>query len=198
MLNGGMAAALDRQKEPEFAESTCRKDGKMKNSVLVAYASKCGSTGGVADAIGQVLCSTGTSVDVRLVGSVRDLSPYRAVILGSAIRMGRWLPEAVDFVMRHGDALGRMPTAYFVVCLTMRDDTPENRSKVLAYLDPVRGKAPQMQPANIGLFPGAVDFSRLSFVYKSILKAKGISEGDFRDWASVRTWAGVHSSMGSR
>jgi menaquinone-dependent protoporphyrinogen IX oxidase len=71
----------------------------------------------------------------------------------------------------------------------MKDDTPENRGKVLAYLDPVRKEAPQMQPANTGLFAGAVDFSKLSFVYRSMLKAKGVREGDFRNWGAIGAWA---------
>ena len=172
----------------EFIESTCQKDAKMKKRVLITYASRCGSTGGVAEAMGQVLCGMDVSVDVRLVGNVDDLSPYQAVMVGSAIRMGKWLPEAVGFVKKNQDILNRLPVAYFVVCMTMKENTPENRSKVLAYLDPVHKEAPTVKPAATGLFPGAVDFSKLSFVYKSILKAKGISEGDYRDWAAVKTW----------
>jgi menaquinone-dependent protoporphyrinogen oxidase len=189
MMRHNAAAASNRQTGPEFIESTYQTDGEIKNRVLIAYASRCGSTGGVADAIGQVLSGTGTSIDVRVVGNMHDLSQYQTVIVGSAIRMGRWLPEAVDFVKKHRDVLRQVPTAYFVVCLTMKDDTAENRSKVLAYLDPVRKETPQIQPVDIGLFAGAVDFSKLSFVNKSILKAKGVTEGDFRNWPSIRTWA---------
>jgi menaquinone-dependent protoporphyrinogen oxidase len=183
------ATASEPQTGPDFVESTCRKDRVTAKKVLIAYASGCGSTGGVADAIGQVLCAAGGSVDVRLVENVLDLSPYQGVMVGSAIRMGRWLPKAVDFVKQHRDALARVPTAYFAVCLTMKDDTVENRSKALAYLDPVHKEAPGIQPVATGLFAGAVDFSKLSFVYRSVLKAKGIGEGDFRNWASIRTWA---------
>jgi len=173
----------------EFIESTCQKDGRMRKRVLITYASRCGSTGGVAEAMGQVLCGMGASVDVRLVGNVNDLSAYHAVIVGSAIRMGKWLPEAVNFVKDNRDILGRLPIAYFVVCLTMKDNTAENRSKVMAYLDPVRKEAPKIQPVGMGLFPGAVNFSQLSFVNKMILKAKGVSEGDYRDWLAVKAWA---------
>jgi menaquinone-dependent protoporphyrinogen oxidase len=189
MMGHYAVAGSNPQTGPEFIESTYQKNGKIKNRALIAYASRCGSTGGVADAIGQVLCKTGTSIDVRVVGKVNDLSPYQTVIVGSAIRKGRWLPEAVDFVKKHRDALRQVPTAYFVVCLTMKDDTPGNRSKVLSYLDPVHKETPQIQPVDIGLFAGAVNFSKLSFVDKSILKVKGVSEGDFRNWSAIRTWA---------
>ena len=52
----------------------------------------------------------------------------------------------------------------------------------MAYLDPVRKEAPKIQPIAIGLFPGAVNFGRLSAMDKMMLKAKGVSEGDYRDW----------------
>ena len=189
MIGHNAVAASNQQSGPEFIESTYSKDGKIQNKALIAYASRCGSTGGVADAIGQELCVTGTSIDVRLVGKVNDLSSYQTVIVGSAIRRGRWLPEALDFVKKHRDVLREVPTAYFVVCLTMKDDTPENHSKVLSYLDPVRKETPQIQPVDIGLFAGAVNFTKLSFVNKSILKARGATEGDFRNWSAIRAWA---------
>jgi hypothetical protein len=71
----------------------------------------------------------------------------------------------------------------------MKDDTPENRKKVLAYLDPVRKVAPNIEPVSTGLFAGVVDFSKLSFMDKSMLKIKGASEGDFRNWAAIKKWA---------
>ncbi|MCX5812018.1 MAG: flavodoxin domain-containing protein [Proteobacteria bacterium] len=189
ILYHNMAGAASEKTGSEFIESSCQKDEKIKKRVLITYASRCGSSGGVAEAIGQVLCGMGASVDVRLVGSVNDLSPYHGVIVGSAIRMGKWLPEAVGFVKDNQDMLGLLPVAYFVVCLTMKDDTAGNRSTVMAYLAPVRKEAPKIQPTAVGLFPGAVDFSKLSFVNKMILKAKGISEGDYRDWPTVKSWA---------
>ena len=182
-------AADQRQPGSEFIESRCEKEAGPKSRVLIAYASRCGSTGGVAETLGRVLCEAGMPVDVRLVGNVSDLSPYRAVILGSAIRMGSWLPEAAEFANKHQDVLGHMPTADFVVCMTMKDDTTENRKTVMAYLDPVRKKAPRIIPASTGLFAGATDFKKLSFVYRAVLKAKGTPEGDFRDWPAIRKWA---------
>jgi menaquinone-dependent protoporphyrinogen oxidase len=195
ILRHGIVGAASEKPGSEFIESTCQNDGTMKKRVLISYASRCGSTGGVAEAMGQVLCGMGASADIRLVANVNDLSPYHAVIVGSAIRRGKWLPEAVGFMKDNQDILGRLPIAYFVVCLTMKDNTEENRSKVMAYLDPVRKEAPKMQPVAVGLFPGALDYSKLSFVDKTIMKAKGASEGDYRDWSAVNAWASAVGPM---
>jgi menaquinone-dependent protoporphyrinogen oxidase len=189
-------ASETRQPAVKFHDSGSEKDRKMKNRILIAYGSRCGSTGGVAESIGQVLSAAGASVDVRLVKDVNDLSPYQGVIVGSAIRMGKWLPEAVEFVKTHQDRLSRVPVAYFAVCLAMKDDAPENRHKALGYLDPVRKQFPQVKPVDIGLFAGAVDYKKLSFAYSLILKVKGAPEGDFRNWEAIRTWAaGVRPAL---
>ena len=189
--------ALETQQPPvEFHESRYEKDRKMKNRLLIAYGSRCGSTGGVAEAIGQVLSMAGAAVDVRLVKDVNDLRPYQGVIVGSAIRMGKWLPEAVEFVKTQQDTLSRVPVAYFAVCLTMKEDTVENRRKALGFLDPVHKQFPQVKPVDIGLFAGAVDYRKLSLAYSLILKVKGAPEGDFRNWEAIRTWAaGVRPAL---
>jgi menaquinone-dependent protoporphyrinogen oxidase len=189
-------ASETRQPAVKFHDSGSEKDRKMKNRILIAYGSRCGSTGGVAESIGQVLSAAGASVDVRLVKDVNDLSPYQGVIVGSAIRMGKWLPEAVEFVKTHQDRLSRVPVAYFAVCLAMKDDTVENRHKALGYLDPVRKQFSQVKPVDMGLFAGAVDYKKLSFAYSLILKVKGAPEGDFRNWEAIRTWAaGVRPAL---
>jgi menaquinone-dependent protoporphyrinogen oxidase len=179
----------------KFHESGAEKDRTKKNRILIAYGTRCGSTGGVAEAIGQALSAGGAAVDLRLVKDVNDLSPYQAVIVGSAIRMGKWLPEAVEFVKTHQDRLSQLPVAYFVVCMTMKDDTAENRRKASGYLDPVRKQFSQVKPVDIGLFAGAVDYKKLSFAYSLILKVKGAPEGDFRNWEAIRAWAAAVSPL---
>jgi menaquinone-dependent protoporphyrinogen oxidase len=195
ILRHEIVGAASEKPRSEFIESSCQNAGTMKKRVLISYASRCGSTGGVAEAMGQVLCGMGASADIRLVANVNDLSAYHAVIVGSAIRRGKWLPEAVGFVRDNQDMLCRLPIAYFVVCLTMRDNTAENRSKVMTYLDPVRKEAPKIQPVAVGLFPGAVNFGKLSFVDKMFFQAKGVSEGDYRDWPAVKAWASAVGPM---
>jgi menaquinone-dependent protoporphyrinogen oxidase len=139
----------------------------------------------VAEVIGQALCDEGAAVDVRLAKEVHDVSAYRAVILGSAIRMGRWLPEAVEFVETHQDTLRQLPVAYFSVCMTLQEDTEENRREVAAYVDPVREI---VQPVDVGAFAGAMDYGKLSLAFQLLIRAMKIPEGDFRNWDSIHTW----------
>jgi menaquinone-dependent protoporphyrinogen oxidase len=87
-----------------------------------------------------------------------------------------------------------MPVAYFVVCLTMAEDTPENRQTTLAYLDPLRKAAPEVEPVDIGLFAGAVlddteEFKRLFPGLKFVAKAMARDMDDHRDWEAIRAWA---------
>ena len=182
----GLVALGARQPPVEFSETSYGGADKMSDKVLVAYASRCGSTGGVAEAIGEVLNGADAAVDVCLAKEMTDLSPYRAVVVGSAIRAGQWLLEAVKFVKTHREKLSQMPVAYFVVCLTMQKDTEESRREVAAYLDPVRGVVP---PVDVGLFAGAMDYSKLPFLWRLMMKAMKAEEGDFRDWEAIRHWA---------
>jgi len=158
----------------------------MSDKILVAYATKARSTAEVAEAVGEELRNMGAEVDVRLAKDVKDLKPYSAAILGSGIRMGQLLSDATKFVEKNREALSQIPVAYFVVCLTMKDDTEENRSTVEAYLDPVRE---MVEPVDIGLFAGVIDYSKLSFTARTMSKAMKVSEGDFRDWEAIRAWA---------
>jgi len=62
----------------------------MMDKVLVAYATKHGATAEIAEKIGQVLRQAGLRTDVLPADGVSDLTPYKAVVLGSAFYLGRW------------------------------------------------------------------------------------------------------------
>ena len=162
--------------------------------ILVAYATKAGSTSEVAAEIGRVIESQGNcKVDVHPVGELNGVSGYAAVIIGSGIRAGQWLSPATKFVEQHREALSRVPVAYFLVCLTLREDTEENRRTVAAYLDPVRE---MLQPVDVGLFAGMMDYAKLPFIFRLMMKAMKSPEGDFRDWEAIRAWAaGLHPAL---
>ena len=167
---------------------TIRADEPGARKVLIAYASRAGSTAEVAEAIGQVLNSKGIAADVLPAEKVGPVSAYRAAIVGSAIRMGKWLPEAARLIEKNGSAFAAMPTALFSVCMTMQKDTPENRRTVEDYMRPILQK---VRPVSTGLFGGKMDYGRLGFLDRLIVsKMKKVPEGDYRDWKAIRNWAG--------
>ena len=164
----------------------------MNNRILVAYASRTGSTAGVAEAIGKSLAESGAQVEVLPMKEVSDLAPYRAVVAGSAIRGRKWLPEAMQFVQTHQATLAQKPFAAFLVCMTLAMPAADKyRQGVAAWLEPVRAL---VKPVSEGLFAGALDIRRISS-FGDRLKFRlsvvfGVwSEGDHRDWNAIRAWA---------
>lgn len=181
----GLAAAGLYTKPVEFPSTVAAGTGSRK--ALVAYASKCGSTAEIAKNIAGVLVESGRQVDLLPAADVTDLSGYDLVVLGSAIRMSKWMPAASDFVSRFQQDLVNKSTAFFTACLTLRDDTPATRQEVTAYLQPVRDI---FQPDYEAFFAGRLDYGRLSLVEGALMKyAIKAPEGDFRDWQKIRAWA---------
>jgi menaquinone-dependent protoporphyrinogen oxidase len=158
----------------------------MNNRILVTYATRAGSTAEIAAAIGETLGERGFTVDVKPVKDKPTLDGYKAVILGSAIRMGNWLPEAVDFVKANQQALNQIPVALFTVHMLNTGDDETSRNARLAYLNPVR---PLLPTAEEVYFNGKMDFSRLSFLDRSIAKMVKAVEADQRDWEKITQWA---------
>jgi menaquinone-dependent protoporphyrinogen oxidase len=166
----------------------------MSNKILVAYASKSGTTVDVAQTIGKSLSDKGATVDVRPIKAVTNLDGYRAVVIGSGIRMGQWLPEAVEFVKKNRPKLSQLPTAFFTVHMLNTGDDEECRKKREAYTEPVRQI---VTPKTEMFFAGRLDFSKLSLPELLLSKAMNAKEQDLRDWNKIRAWAeGLYPMLG--
>ena len=164
----------------------------MNNRILVTYASRAGSTAGVAEAIGKSLVEGGAQVDVLPMKNVTDLTPYRAVVAGSAIRGQQWLPEAMQFLRDHQTELASKPFASFMVCITLSmANAGQYLDGLKSWMKPVRDL---VRPVSEGYFAGALDFSKLSFSFNVLLMRLVVffgvwKEGDHRDWNAIRLWA---------
>ena len=160
--------------------------------ILVTYATRTGSTFGVAEAIAETLREHDLAVDVVPVQEVTDLSSYQAVIAGSAIQNRQWLPEAAQFVQKHQAELSQKPFAMFAVCMTLAMKNGERyRPQISEWLAPVRRL---VRPVSEGIFAGALDISKIpSFGDRLKFRLSVLfgvwSEGDHRDWDSIRAWA---------
>ncbi|MBN1665865.1 MAG: flavodoxin domain-containing protein [Anaerolineales bacterium] len=157
----------------------------MENRILIAYATRAGSTVEMAAAIGEGLSQQGFDVDVKPIKDEPNLQGYRAAILGSAIRMGNWLPEAVKFIETNRQTLMSMPVALFSVHMLNTGEDETSKTNRLAYLDKVR---PYLNRPEEVYFEGVMDFSRLSLADRLISKMVKAVEADKRDWEKIRAW----------
>lgn len=160
--------------------------------IIVTYATRTGSTTGVAEAIAKTLREHGAQVDVIPMQDVTDLTHYQAVVAGSAIQNRQWLPEAVQFVRTNQTVLNQNPFAIFAVCMTLAMKNGESyRPQISDWLAPVRSL---VQPVSEGIFAGALDISKIpSFGDRLKFRLSVLfgvwSEGDHRDWDAIREWA---------
>ncbi len=181
----GFALSSDLDSSPVELSSITFGDKNVNNRILVAYASYAGSTAEVAAEIGKVLAQRGFSVDVRPVKEEPSVDGYAAIMVGSAVQYGKWLPEAVDFVETNAAALNRVPVALFCVHITNVGSDEKIRRARLAYLDEVRPLVPH---ATEVFFPGKFDRRGAALLLPGLV-ARFTPSFDLRDWTRIRSWA---------
>ena len=157
--------------------------------VLVAYASKHGSTQGIAERIAAVLRAGGLEVDLAAAESAGDPAGYDAFVIGSAVYASLWMAPASEF-LRHNRALltDRPVWLFSVGPVGRRVPLPATLPPVLAALgDSIRAR-------DHHVFRGAVDVSKLRGAEHLIRLF--LPQGDFRDWPDIEAWAtGIASEL---
>jgi menaquinone-dependent protoporphyrinogen oxidase len=163
----------------------------MAASILIAYATRYGSTQEVADAVGAILRERGLVVEVRRAREVRSLDGFSAVVLGSPLYIGSLLREARRFLKRHRTALSQMPVALFALGPVWAGKELEGSR---TQLDAALAKLPWLTPAATEVFVGKYDPAKLCFP-DSLLAAlpasplHGQPAHDGRDWPAIHAWA---------
>ncbi len=159
----------------------------MTNTVLIAYESKYGATAEIAEKIGEVLQQSNLEVDVKPAGDVKDVSSYQAVVLGSAVYVGKWRKQAVKFLQTHEEALANMPVWIFSSGPTDEGDPVEllNGWRMPENIQPV---VDRIQPRDVAVFHGQLDPDKLNFIERRMIKMVEAKIGDFRDWEAIQAW----------
>ena len=149
-------------------------------NVLIAHASKYGSTAEVAESIAAALRGRCVHADVLPAGEVTSLDGYDGVMLGGGIYMGRWHRGARRFARDFDLELGGMPVAVFA--LGPVDEVPEHRASSRRQFDHAVARL-GFRPFATALFGGAVDPRKLGFPFNRMPAC------DARDWETIRAWA---------
>jgi menaquinone-dependent protoporphyrinogen oxidase len=184
--------------------------------ILVAYATMAGSTGEVAQAVGQEIAKSGVQVEVLPLDAVKSLEAYDGVVVGGPMIMG-WHRAALGFLKKHRQALQHIPLAVFVTAMSLTqtgetsvDGMPvyvderlpkppeqagrlkfrERYARLANYIRPILRATRPVKPVTIGLFGGRLEYGRLK--WWAVLFAMLIVQapaGDRRNWMAIRSWA---------
>ncbi len=161
-------------------------------NVIELYASKSGSTREIAEFIADRIREQGISVEAQSVDSSPEPGKYDAVVIGSAVYMGHWVKEAVEFVQRNRTVLATRPVWLFSsgplkpeAEIVLND--PELEPKEIAEIRSA------IHPRDHRIFSGALNPGRCGFMLRVMRKLPAaravLPEGDFRDWDAIETWA---------
>jgi menaquinone-dependent protoporphyrinogen oxidase len=173
-------------------EMSCQDNSTSGKKVLIVYDTKYGATRTIAYKIRDVLCGQGAQVDLSTVKKIQDVSAYDTVIIGSAIIIEQWRPDALTFLNAQQSVLATKHVAVYITCGLLGEDTDANRAMAQKYyIDSVLAKVPQITLVQAaGLFGGVMDFSVLSPLDLFMIRAFNMmGEGDFRNFDKITKWS---------
>jgi menaquinone-dependent protoporphyrinogen oxidase len=168
--------------------------------VLIAYGTTDGQSARIAEYLADVIRLQGHEalpVDLTRSGA-SDPADYDAVIVGGSVHLGKHQNSVRRFVRKHRAALERMSTAFFSVSLSAQETTETARREAQGYVEKFIQDT-SWRPGRVGLFAGALLYSRYGFfkrwMMKRIAGSKGSPDTDtsrdyvYTDWAGVKRFA---------
>lgn len=159
----------------------------MSTAVLVAFATRYGSTQEVAEAIATTLRERGLTVDLQPMREVRSLDQYSAVVLGAPLYMFHWHKDAIHFLTQHRQALTQRLVAIFALGPFHNDEQEFQGAR--EQLTKELTKFPWLTPQSIAIFGGKFDPQKLTFPHNLVPALKTMPASDVRDWTAIRAWA---------
>jgi menaquinone-dependent protoporphyrinogen oxidase len=157
----------------------------MDAPVLVAYATKYGSTEETALMVAAVLQAEQLPVEVRSVSEVKTWKPYSAVVLATALYMGRLHKGARQFLAKWQAELSRIPVALLVAGPVERDEKQQKSAQ--DQLAKELARVSWFHPVAQTVVGGKWDPAKLQFPFNWTLRK--VPASDARDWDAIRAWA---------
>jgi len=152
-------------------------------NVLVTVASRHHSTYEIGSRIAAVLEAAGLRVDLRRPEEVVTLNAYDAVVLGSGVYAGRWLPAATALADRLADDLRRRPVWLF------SSGPVGEATRPAGDLTEVAATLARIDARGHRVFAGRLVPDELKLGEKLIVRLVRARTGDYRDWTAIDAWA---------
>ena len=193
----------------------------MNKKVLIIYDTESGSTKEVAEIIGEEMGKLKAESEVRNIVDIGDISEYDAIIVGSPNWYGKPTPKIKKFLQKHNQELIQKSFAFYFTCMCLTKIAGENSPELTVYEDPqfniipkqenemnmwqkshagffyrkqLSKIIPDVKPISVAVFKGRLDFSRLGFFHKIVMKLitlmiKEVQEGEFLNPDAIREWS---------
>jgi menaquinone-dependent protoporphyrinogen oxidase len=155
-------------------------------TVLVAYASKRGSTAEIAETVAATLRRAGLDVCLKSAEEVRGLEPFDAVVLGSAVYMKRWRGDARHFLKMHRKALRQLPVWVFS---SGPVGDPEKDNPEWSEPPKLAEKVEEIGARGHVVFGGCLPVEPHGWMERALVEETPRECRDRRDWAEIRDWA---------
>ena len=158
--------------------------------VLVSVASRHGGTLDMGTVVAGVLREAGHQVDEVSPDDVERVDEYEAVVLGSAVYVGRMALGMRDLVERQAGHLRGRPVWLFwsgpVGDVPGAGQTP----------DDVTAVASAVSARDVRMFAGRLERDELNISERALVALVHAEQGDFRDLDEVREWsAGIAAEL---
>ena len=177
-----------------------------KNNVLIVYGTRYGATESTVAEMAKIFQEKG--FNVKTVNAkeekVRDISEFKLVIIGSGMKMERWVSAVEGFLKKFSNELKKTRVAIFVssggrALMEHKGELDEIKRITKKYLEDKVTKY-ELNPVSLTMFGGVWDFNKMSKLYRKFLEAEReniIATGavetetgvyDTRNWDEIRNW----------
>jgi menaquinone-dependent protoporphyrinogen oxidase len=172
--------------------------------VLVVFHTSEGQTARIADHIAAVLRELGDDVEMQDVAGAPAPEPFDGVIVGDSIHAVHHSKALTRYVRDHVTVLNKLPAALFQVSLTSANPDAEHTAAAQTLVQEFVERT-GFDPDLVGLFAGALVYTRYGWFKRRVMRAISRREGggtdmsrdyEYTDWQAVEQFArDVHSLL---
>ena len=162
------------------------------STILIAYGTSEGQTAKIAEQLAGFIRAEGhDAFPVDISREAPAPAGYEAVIVGASVHKGKHQRWVVDYVRGNRAALHHLPSAFFSVSLAIADGPQKGRLEAEGYVETFV-KETGWYPEKVGLFAGALVYTKYNFLLRWIMRRIARSKGS-RDLDTKRDY--VYTDM---